>query len=129
MTGSDADWEKMTNKDMHDKFATLVMANMEDVDKRLGEALGTMLDSKFNELLARLPPPPPVPPPRPGYVGRAQRVSLEAGQNSGVAANAADNYDYYEGEDENKGAGGRHQAAGRPRPHIRNAHAAPRPLW
>ena len=58
----------MTNKEMHDKFATLVMANTEDVDKRLGEALDKLaafeqsfdakLDTKFNELLARLPPPP-----------------------------------------------------------------------
>ena len=39
MTGSDTDWEEMTNKEMHDKFATLVMANTEDVDKRLREAL------------------------------------------------------------------------------------------
>ena len=134
MTGSDADWEEMTNKEMHDKFATLVMANTEDVDKRLGEALDKLadfeksfdakLDTKFTELLARLPPPPTVPPPRSGYVGRAQRVPLDPGQNSGVAADAAD--DYYEGEDENEGPGGRHQAAGRPRPHIRNAHAAPR---
>ena len=63
MTGSDADWEKMTNKEMHDKFATLVMANTKDVDKRLGEALDKLvdfeksfdakLDTKFNELLAR----------------------------------------------------------------------------
>ena len=138
MTGSDADWEEMTNKELHDKFATLVMANTEDVDKRLGEAphkladfeksFDAKLDTKFNELLARLPPPPPVPPLRPGYVGRAQRVPLDPGQNSGVAADAAD--DYYEGEDENEGPGGRHQAAGRPRPHIRNAHAAPRPqVW
>ena len=89
MTCSDADWEKMTNKEMHDKFTTLVMANMEDVDKRLGVALDKLaafeqsfdakLNTKFNELLARLPPPPPVPHPRPGYVGRAQRVPLEPG--------------------------------------------------
>ena len=85
MTGSDADWEKMTNKEMHDKFATLVMANTEDIDKRLGEALDKLaafeqsFDTKFIELLARLPPPPPVPPPRPKYVGRAQRVPLEPG--------------------------------------------------
>ena len=102
------------------------MVNTEDVDKQLGEALDklagfeksfdTKLDTKFNELLARLPPPPPIPPPRPGYVGRAQRVPLEAGQISGVVADAADEYDYYEGEDENEGPGGRHQAAGRPRP-------------
>ena len=44
MTGSDADWEEMTNKEMHDKFATLVMANTEDVDKRLGEALDKLAD-------------------------------------------------------------------------------------
>ena len=59
-------------------------------------------------------------------MGRAQRVPLEPDQNSGVAADAADDYDYYEGEDENEGAGGRHKAAGHPCPHIRNAHVAPR---
>ena len=88
MIASDVDWEKMTNKEMPDKFATLMMANTEDVDKRLGEALDKLaafeqsfdakLDTKLNELLACLPPPP-VPPPRPGYVGHAQRVALEPG--------------------------------------------------
>ena len=89
MMGSDVDWEKTTKKEMHDKFAMLVMANTEDVDKQLGEALDKLagfeksfdakLDTKFTELLARLPPPPTVRHPCLGYVWRAQRVPLELG--------------------------------------------------
>ena len=81
MSESDGEWEKMTNKELHTKFAKLVMDNTQDMDKRLGEALDkitgleqafdTKLDSKFNELLARLPP---VGPHRQGFVGHAQRV-------------------------------------------------------
>ena len=116
MTGSEDEWENLTNKEMHTKFTTLVMDNMQDIDKRLGEALDkiagleqafdTKLDTKFTALLARLPPPAPVQPLRPGYVGRAQRVPLEPGQNSGVVADAADDCDYYEREDEKEGPGG-----------------------
>ena len=79
--------EKMMNKEMHDKFATLVMENTHDINKRLGEALDklvvleqifyTKLNTKFNELLARLPPLP-VPPPRPGYVGACTTCSTGA---------------------------------------------------
>ena len=79
------------------------------------------LDSKFNELLARLPQPP-VGPRRQGYVGHAQCVPLERGQNSGVAA---ENFEDYEGDDEYEGD--EVQQPGRPRPHIRNGNAAPRP--
>ena len=88
MSESDAEWEKLTNKELHTKFSTLVVKTSEDVDKRLGEALDriegleqrfdTKLDAKFNELLARLPPPPADPPRN--NVGRAQRVPRELGQ-------------------------------------------------
>ena len=62
-----------------------------------------MLDAKFNELLAHLPPPPAAAPHRPGYVGHAQRVPREQGKNSGVAAAVDEPFDYYEGEDEYEG--------------------------
>ena len=112
MSGSDEEWENLTNKELHTKFSKLMMDNTQDVDKRLGEALDkiaglekafdTKFDSKFNELLAHLPPPP-VGPRRQGYVGHAQRVPLERGQHSGVAAAVDENFDDYEGEDEFEG--------------------------
>ena len=113
MSGSGDEWESLTNKELHTKFAKLVIDNTQDIDKRLGEALekitgleqsfDTKLDAKFNELLARLPPPPAAAPRRPGYVGYAQRVPREQGQNSGVAAAVDEPFDYYEGEDEYEG--------------------------
>ena len=90
MSGSDEEWEKMTNKELPTKFAKLVLDNTQDMDKRLGGALDkitgleqafdTKLDSKFNELLARLPQPH-VDPRRQGYVGHTQLVPLDRGQN------------------------------------------------
>ena len=60
----------------------------------------TKLDSKFNELLARLLPPPPAAPiaplqqqqqcPLPNQYGRAKRVPLEYGQTSGAAVPVVD---------------------------------------
>ena len=75
MAGSQADetdWENMTNKELHDKFQQIMSGQVQDVLKRFEEAmekidgmekmLETKLDNKFNELLARLPPPPPATP-------------------------------------------------------------------
>ena len=106
MAGSQADetdWENMTNKQLHDKFQRMMSGQVQDVLNRFEEAMEkidgiekafeTKLDNKFNELLARLPQPPPAAPiaPRlPNQVGRAQRVPIETGQNSGVAAPTVD---------------------------------------
>ena len=112
MAGSQADetdWENMTNKELHDKFQQMMSGQVGDVLNRFEEAMEkidaveksfeTKLDNKFTELLKRLPQPPPaahVAPllqqqPHlqrrlPNQVGRAQRVPIETGQNSGAAA-------------------------------------------
>ena len=70
MVGSqadDIDWENLTNKERHDKFQQMMSGHVEDVLNRFEEAMEkidgiekafeTKLDNKFNELLARLPPP------------------------------------------------------------------------
>ena len=75
MVGSQADetdWENLTNKQLHDKFQQMMSGQVQDVLNRFDEAMEkidgmektfeTKLDSKFNELLARLPPPPPAAP-------------------------------------------------------------------
>ena len=127
MPGSQADetdWENMTNKDLHDKFQQMMSGQVEDVLNRFDEAMEkiddiekafeTKLDNKFNELLARLPPPPPAAPNAPlqqqqhrlpNHVGRALRIPLEPGQNSGAAVDAsvapsatAEVEDHYEDE-------------------------------
>ena len=90
----------MTNKDLHDKFQQMMSGQVQDVLNRFEEAMEkidgiekmfeTKLDSKFNELLARLPPPPPaapiaplqqqqqhrLPPRRETALRRASRVPL-----------------------------------------------------
>ena len=75
MPGSQADeidWENLSNKELHDKFQQMMTEQVQDVLNNFEEAMEkitgfektfeTKLDSKFNELLARLPPPPPVAP-------------------------------------------------------------------
>ena len=70
MAGSQADetdWENMTNKELHDKFQQMMSGQLQDVLNRFEEAMEKIdgiektfeikLDNKFNELLARLPPP------------------------------------------------------------------------
>ena len=134
MPGSQADeidWENLSNKELHDKFQQMMTEQVQDVLNNFEEAMEkitglektfeTKLDNRFNELLARLPPPAaPVAPlqqqqlrPLPNQYGRAQRVPIEPGQNSGAAATAvgasialavtAEVEDYYEDEvDENQ---------------------------
>ena len=117
MAGTQADeidWENMTNKELHDKFHQMLGQQVEDVMASFGKALermddiektiDTKLDTKFDELLKRLPQPVL----RCDTVGRAQRVPIEPGQNSGAAATAigafvapaitAEVEDYYEDE-------------------------------
>ena len=70
MTGSQANeinWDGMTNKELHDKFQQMMADQVQDVVTSLGEAMeklgdlektfDTKMDAKFNEVLARLPPP------------------------------------------------------------------------
>ena len=100
MPGSQADeidWENLSNKELHDKFQQMMTEQVQDVLNNFEEAMEkitglektfeTKLDNKFNELLARLPPPAaPVAPlqqqqlhPLPNQYGRAQRVPIEPG--------------------------------------------------
>ena len=106
------DWENMMKKELHDKFQQMLSQQVEDVMATFGKALeriddvektnDTKFDAKFDEVLARLPEPPtaaPVAPLHdhhqqqqqqqqhrlPNQVGRALRVPLEPGQNSGAA--------------------------------------------
>ena len=109
MPGSQADeidWENLSNKELHDKFQQMMTEQVQDVLNNFEEAMEkitglektfeTKLDNRFNELLARLPPPAaPVAPlqqqqlrPLPNQYGRAQRVPIELGQHSGAAATA-----------------------------------------
>ena len=105
MPGSQADetdWENLTNKELHDTFQQMMSGQMQDVINRFEEAMEkiddiekafeTKLDNKFNELLARLPPPAalvaPLQPQQhrlPNQVGRAQHVPIEPVQTSGAA--------------------------------------------
>ena len=153
MAGSDSDvidWENLTNKELHDKFAQLVTEHVQELDTRFGEAMdkidgfektfNTKLDTKFNELLARLPPPPAAQR-QPGTVGRARRVLIDQGENSAAAptvtAAAAPAFateeqfeDYTDAEEsEDEGAQDRpyRHPAGRQHAHRRNGRPAPRP--
>ena len=101
MAGSQADepdWENMTNKELHDKFQEMMSEQVQDVLNRFEEAtekidgmektFETKLDNRFNELLARLPPP--AAPNAPLHVAkialsRASRVPLAPGQTIGAA--------------------------------------------
>ena len=103
----------------------MMSGQVQDVLNRFEEAMEKMdgmektfetkLDSKFNEVLARLPPPPPAAPNAPlqqqqqrrfpNQVGRAQRVPIDPWQNSGAVIDAsvapiatAEVEDHYEDE-------------------------------
>ena len=90
------DWENMTNNELHDKFHQMLGQQVEDVMASFGKTMekmddidktiDTKLDAKFDELLKRLPPPAS----RRDTVGRAQRIPIQPGQNSGAAATAVD---------------------------------------
>ena len=140
------DWENMTKKELHDKFQQMLGQQVEDMLASFGKALeriddiektiDTKLDAKFDELLKRLPPPAS----RRDTVGRAQRIPIELGQNSGDVATAVDASvapavtaeveDYYEDEvDQNQNYVQQPAPplAGRPQVYIRNGRPAPPP--
>ena len=100
MPGSQADeidWENLPNKELHDKFQQMMTEQVQDVLNNFEEAMEnitvlektfeTKLDNRFNELLARLPPPAApaaplqqqqkqLPPRRETALHRASRVLL-----------------------------------------------------
>ena len=166
MAGSQADetdWENMTNKELHDKFQQMMSGQVGDVLNRFEEAMEkiiameksfeTKLDNRFNELLKRLPQPPPaayVAPLQqqqphlqrrlPNQVGRAQRVPIETGQNSGAvvptvgtsvaSAATAEVEDHYEDEvvqNQNYVQPPAPPPPGRPHAYHRNGRAAQPP--
>ena len=88
---SEINWDDMTNKELHDKFQKMMGEQVHDLVTSLGEAMEKLdglekmvdakLDAKFNEVLARLPPPavPVIPRQQqhqqhPNFAGRARRV-------------------------------------------------------
>ena len=70
----------MMGQQVEDVMASFgkAMEKMDDIEK----SIDTKLDAKFDELLKHLPQPVL----RHDTVGRAQRVPIEPGQNSGAAA-------------------------------------------
>src|SRR4051812_27147084 len=114
------DWENMTNKELHDKFARLFSEQVHDIENRFTEAIDgvekmidTKLDTKFNELIARLPPQPAAAPAQPAAASaqpplqrRARRVLFPFGHAGGIGAPAAASgigqYDDYAGDSEDE---------------------------
>src|SRR3954467_12110744 len=96
-------WENMTNKELHDKFAQMMSEQVYDIETRFTEAIDgvekmidTKLDTKFTELIARLPPQaaaalaqPAVAPAQPPLRQRARRLFFADTRASGVGAPAA----------------------------------------
>ena len=123
---------------------------MEKIDG-IEKVFETKLDNKFNELLVCLPQPPPAAPIAPlqqqqqqhripNQVGRALRVPLEPGQNSGASVptvdasvaptTTAEVEDHYEDEvDQNQNymQPPTPPPPGRPQVYHRNGRAAPPP--
>src|SRR3954471_2048210 len=92
------DWENMTNKELHDKFAQMMSEQVNDIETRFTEAIDgvekmidTKLDAKFTELIARLPTQPAAAPaqPQPPPLPRARRILFPRGQAAGIGAPAA----------------------------------------
>src|SRR3954447_19521785 len=92
------DWENMTNKELHDKFARMMSEQVQDIENRFTEAIDgvekmidTKLDAKFTELIARLPTQPAAAPaqPQPPPPRRARRILFPGGQPAGIGAPAA----------------------------------------
>src|SRR4051812_35114181 len=77
------DWENMTNKALHDKFAQMMSEQVQDIENRFTDAIDgvekmidTKLDAKFTELIARIPTQPTTAPARPPPPRRARRILL-----------------------------------------------------
>src|SRR3954462_80162 len=86
------DWENMANQELHDKFAQMMTEQVHDIESRFAEAIDgveKMIDTKFTELMARLPPQPAVAPAQPPLRHRARRLLFADTQASGVGAPAA----------------------------------------
>jgi hypothetical protein len=134
----DVDPEKTTNAEFHAHFTKMLVGRTHDMDTRLGdvdsklsdamekidgleEAFNAKLNTKFQEVLAQLPPQPgihaprvlrvPIIPPPVGTV-TAAAVVMEAATQDGYAADKGED----EFEDENKLEEGEFQqhAPGRP---------------
>src|SRR3954464_784704 len=87
------DWENMTNKELHDKFAQMMSEQVYDIETRFTEAIDgvekmidTKLDAKFTELIARLPTQPAAAPAQPPPPRRARRILFPSGQAAGISA-------------------------------------------
>src|SRR3954470_21302277 len=89
------DWENMTNKELHDKFAQMMSEQVYDIETRFTEAIDgvekmidTKLDAKFTELIACLPTQPAAAPaqPQPPPPRRARRILFPGGQAAGIGA-------------------------------------------
>ena len=124
----------MLGQQVEDVMASFVkaMEKMDDIEK----SIETKLDVKFDELLKRLPQPVL----HRDTVGRAQRVPIEPGQNSGAGvptvdasvapAATAEVEDHYEDEvDQNQNyvQPPAPPPPGRPHAYHRNGRAAPPP--
>ena len=162
MPGSQADkidWENLTNKELHDKFQQMMTEHVQDVLNNFEEDMEkitglektfeTKHDNRFNELLARLPPPAApaaplqqqqqqLPPGRDTALRRASRVLLQPGQTVGAtidtsmapAADAEDDYagDYEDEVDQNQNyVQPPAPALGRPHANNHNGRPAPPP--
>ena len=116
---------------------------MEKIDG-MEKTFETKFDNKFNELLARLPPPPPAAPNAPlqqqeqhrfpNQVGRAQRIPIDPGQNSSAAVDAsvaptatAEVEDHYKDEVDQNQKYVQPPPSGRPQVYHRNGRATPPP--
>src|SRR4051812_34116832 len=91
------DWENMTNKELHVKFAQMMSEQVYDIETRFTETIDglekishTNPDTNFNELIAPQPTQPPAAPahPQPPPPRRARRILFPGGQAAGIGAPA-----------------------------------------
>ena len=80
------DWENLTNQELYDKFQQMMSQQVQGFLTTFGEAMekldgmeqkfDTKMNAKFNEVLARLPPPATSVPLQPQQRRRPGRVPL-----------------------------------------------------